>query len=67
MDTQYGNHTSLRHRRRWLLREAENQRFVRGRRESREAGRDGEVPEAVKEVPRSPAWPLPSGEAEEGR
>ena len=67
MDSRYGNRTSLRRRRRCLLRGAENRRFVRGLRESREADRDGEEPEGVNEVPRPPARPLPSGEAEEGR
>ena len=67
MDTRYGNTTMLRWRRRCLLREAENRHFVRGPRESREADRDGEEPEGVNEVPRPPAWPLPSGEAEERR
>lgn len=67
MDTRYGNRRSLRRRKRCLLRGAENRRFVRGLRESREADRDGEEPDGVNDIPCSPARPLPSGAAEEGR
>jgi hypothetical protein len=78
MDTRDEDRTVL--RRRCLLRGAENRRLVRGPRESRKAGREGgepeglehrshhqRCPEGVNEVPRTPARPLPSGEAEEGR